>query len=184
MTTRLLELQLGEYLAYWDGRQWAVGRRRRNDRSRIDSPHYLTGGSYITATDRLRRWARGRALHDPDLKLPPYWREDEGIKVSEPDLFEEAEKEAALDNLAELRADYLERVRAEMRRWAEDGEPITPDDARAYFESLNPPPPEKLSRNFLACVFREPGWRVVGTYKSETPGSHANRLNVYKWNGE
>ena len=93
---------------------------------------------------------------------------------------EERKRDEALAHLEETRADYLDRVRTAMRRWAEDGHPITPDDARDYFESLNPPGPERLSRNFLGCVFRGREWEVVGTYRSATPGSHGNRLNIYR----
>lgn len=94
--------------------------------------------------------------------------------------FESQAKAQALDSLEAIRAEYLERVRAQMRRWAETGAVVTPDDARAYFESLNPPGPEHLSRNFLGCVFRGAEWEFAGTYKSQTPGSHANRLNMYR----
>lgn len=87
------------------------------------------------------------------------------------------------------RADYLSRVRAAMRRlyrarYADVGERavVTPDDARRVFEAMGPP--RSMSRNFLGGVFRERGWEIVGTYASETPGSHGNRLNQYAWRGE
>ena len=97
---------------------------------------------------------------------------------------EERKRDEALDSLEQTRRIYLDRVRATMRRWAGDGGAITPDDARDYFESLDPPGPERLSRNFLGCVFRGREWEVVGTYTSATPGSHGNRLNIYRLRGK
>jgi len=178
------EVDLGAYLARWDGRQWAVGRKRPSDPSKIERPRYFGSTTYTKATERLRTWAQDRARLDAGLVLPPHWQRDSETDLDAgPDLFsqpsEEAEKERVLGDLAELRADYLERIREEVRRRAEMGMRVTPDDARDYFESLNPPPPEELSRNFLAAVFRTREWEVVGTYKSTTPGSHANRLNEY-----
>ena len=83
---------------------------------------------------------------------------------------------------------YLERVRFRMRslyeaRYRDQGEraSVTPDDARRVFEAMGPP--ATMSRNFLAAVFREPGWEVVGTYRSATENSHGNRLNAYAWRG-
>lgn len=58
---------------------------------------------------------------------------------------------------------------------------VRPDDARAYFETLNPP--AEMSRNFLAAVFREPGWECIGRYRSGTAGSNGNELKAYRWVG-
>lgn len=111
--------------------------------------------------------------------------------MSELDLFtaavaeERARRSPA--SMEEARAHYLELVRAEMRRRAESrfralggGYSLSPDLARSFFESLDPPPPPDLSRNFLACVFRGREWVPVGTYRSTTPGSHGNRLQRYR----
>ena len=98
-------------------------------------------------------------------------------------------------DLARLRRSYLATIRGRMfvlwmmRVDAHGREKafVTPDDARAYFESLAPPPPEELSRNFLAGVWKEKGWKKLsgtdGTYYSETKGSHGNELKKYAWGG-
>ena len=106
------------------------------------------------------------------------WGEQLSLAGIEP---EEAARDRALEAMeaSELRAHYLEIIRREMKRRGEAGLRCTPDYARVFFESLDPPPPELLSRNFLGCVFRSGEWQVVGTYQSSTPGSHANRLNIY-----
>lgn len=108
------------------------------------------------------------------------------------DRTELAKGHAVLDDLAELRAEYLEQVRAEMRRlWhsrlmslPEERCTVSADDARAAFERLGPPPPEELSRSFLGGVFRTPEWEAVGMTNSTTPGSHGNLIRVYRWRGE
>lgn len=62
---------------------------------------------------------------------------------------------------------------------------VTPDDAREYFEGMDPPPPpaSELSRNFLAVVFRTKEWEPVGRYRSQVSGSHGNELRTYRWRG-
>lgn len=99
----------------------------------------------------------------------------------------EAEIGAAIvDELAELRAEYLEHIRIEMvrlyrdRRYSDVTPYVSGDDARRYFESLDPPSPEELSRNFLAGVWREKRWIRVGWIKSTTEGSHGNRIAAYQ----
>lgn len=99
-------------------------------------------------------------------------------------------RDAAFADMQEARDHYLRLVREEMvrrahRRFAAlgGGYSLSPDVARAFFEKQMqpaPPPPEELSRNFLALVFRGPEWVAVGTYRSTTPGSHGNRLNRYR----
>lgn len=115
--------------------------------------------------------------------------------IAQSDLFLERESERQRGSriVAELaerpdRAEYLIRVRAAMRRlyrarYADVGEraTVTPDDARRVFEAMGPP--KSLNRNFLGGVFRERGWEIVGTYASQTRGSHGNRLNQYRWTG-
>jgi hypothetical protein len=113
---------------------------------------------------------------------------------------EEAERDRVLENLAEARSAWLEDIRAEMWRlylerdreqfleWSRGIEPASPpyvtaDDARAYFESLGPPPPEALSRNFLGSVFRGRAWERVGYTTSRTPGSHANLIAKWQFVG-
>lgn len=94
-------------------------------------------------------------------------------------------REEAFDRMeaSEIRAHYLRLIRKEMRRRALRGVRVNPDHARTYFESLNPPGPEELSRNFLGCVFRGKEWVWAGTYRSQTTGSHGNRLNEYEIRG-
>jgi hypothetical protein len=119
-------------------------------------------------------------LFDPPANIPAPPR------VSEREIGRRAVAEVA--SLPE-RAAYLQRIRDKMRQvyrmkvdlYGEHGASVTPDDARRYFESMNPP--AGLSRNFLAAVWREPGWEIVGVYHSETRGSHGNKLNRYRWVG-
>lgn len=59
---------------------------------------------------------------------------------------------------------------------------VTADDARRIIDA-----DERFSgvnRNFLGALFKVPGWRSVGFHKSETAGSHANRLMRWVWEGE
>lgn len=99
------------------------------------------------------------------------------------------ERPAAPPELSERR-EYLEAIRSRMRMLyrsragihGSDRARVTPDDARYAFESMNPP--AGISRNFLAHVFREPGWVVVGEYESATNGAHRNKLQAYAWRGE
>lgn len=95
------------------------------------------------------------------------------------------ERDRILANLSDSRSGWLEAIRAEMhllyqrRRTAWGAEAfVTADDARSYFEGLNPPPPEALSRNFLGSVFKK-GWETCGLSNSQTKGRHGNR--IYKW---
>lgn len=80
---------------------------------------------------------------------------------------------------ARMRALYRQRVQAYGVDYPKAF--VSPDDGRAYLESLNPP--ENMSRNFMAAVFREPGWVVVGTYTSATKNGHGNKLQKYAWRG-
>ena len=139
--------------------------------------------------------------HAPTSNLPLFSPPEPNPEVEE--------KHRALEELeeSELRARYLTKIRGAMLRlWRrrfrflqrEAGEldlppaqrwpgypeaVVTPDDAREYFEDLDPPGPEDLSRNFLASVFRGSEWEAVDTYKSRTEGSHANELKAYAWAG-
>lgn len=116
----------------------------------------------------------------------------ERVPTSTLPLFAESEREKGRRIVGELatlpdRAAYLELIREKMRRvyrlrvdlHGEHGAWVTPDDARRFFESLNPP--AGISRNFLAGVWREPGWQIVGIYHSATKNSHGNKLNRYRW---
>lgn len=106
--------------------------------------------------------------------------------------FSEAEKgHEEVARLAELRADYLERIRRRMRilyfervaLWGEERAHVTPDDARRAFEAMHPPSGEELNRNFLAAVFQPREWVVLELrgHVSRTAGSHGNRLNTYRF---
>lgn len=96
-----------------------------------------------------------------------------------------------LTNLSreELRRAYLEALREEMRKLyrrrrmdPEVGEPaVCADDAREVFESWNPPPPDDLSRNFLAAIWLPDCWVPVGRTRSNTPGSHGNEIRTYAY---
>lgn len=112
---------------------------------------------------------------------------------------EVAERDHALASLEERRGAYLKLIRAAMGRlygervyavrhgigwWDRDGSAeavawVSADDARRYFEALNPP--AELSRNFLGQVFREAGWVALPGRRilSTTPGSHANELKCW-----
>jgi hypothetical protein len=105
---------------------------------------------------------------------------------------EVAEWDRIAKELANYRAESLEKIRDEMIRlwllradcYGVDEATVTPDDARRYFErELDPPPASELSRNFLAVVFRSPEWQTVGRYRSQIAGSHGNELRSYRWRG-
>lgn len=125
------------------------------------------------------------SLHAPVTELPLF--------APPPRVAEEEKGREAVAAAAEPsgKANYLRMVRARMRaiyrsRVGAYGADhpracVRPDDARAYFETLNPP--AGMSRNFLGAVFREPGWTVVGEYRSGTDRSHGNKLNEYRWTG-
>lgn len=115
------------------------------------------------------------------------------------DAFKEIEtKERVFAEMAEARKVLLAEVREGMRRLyahLKDYEGLEPnppvfvcgDDARSFFEALpGVPPPEILSRNFLAAVWREPGWRVIPykVHQSCVEGSHGRRVLCYEWVGE
>ena len=176
------DVDLGTWLAKWDGRQWAVGPRRATQPNAIYRPRYFTG---LTAPSIWRQgvtpYIRDASRRDKGIRLPLDGRDAPRASSQALDLFtEEDAKHQILDAMeaSELRASYLVVVRGEMRRRASRGSEVDPDEARAFFESLNPP--EDLSRNFLACVFRGPEWEACGTYKSQTANSHANELKRYR----
>lgn len=106
---------------------------------------------------------------------------------------EEDARDAALAALEVSRASLLKWLRREMKRlYAQrvidrgyDRAFVSADDARKILDSdPKVPGPDKLSRNFLGTLFKgEKGWRACGFTKSETPGSHANLLRIWRWEG-
>lgn len=103
---------------------------------------------------------------------------------------EEAIRDSVLADLESRNAEILAWLRRRMvviyRIRCEDvGQSeafVTADDARAILDAdrrFN-----GLCRNFLGALFRgQTGWVACGWHKSETPGSHANRLMRWKWVG-
>ena len=175
-------VRLGSWILRRSGRSWMLARACPSGK--------LTHRSYYTSVQTGAE-ALGRAFWEEKGVVMPQetvaalrasadaWGEQLSLLGIGP---EEEARDRALEAMeaSELRQHYLEIIRKEMRRRAEAGLTATPDDARAFFESLDPPPPELLSRNFLGCTFRTGEWEVVGTYRSRTAGSHANRLNRYR----
>lgn len=111
---------------------------------------------------------------------------------------EQALRDAALERLEALRADWLARIRQAMRllyaerqeaiardgHWAgpQGPEPrpwVSADDARLWFEAQRDR--ADLNRNFLGGTFRGHGWHpLIGRrILSTTAGSHANELKVW-----
>lgn len=107
-----------------------------------------------------------------------------GIKTEAEVAADEAEeRDRVLRHLAWLRKDYLAQIRTHLKRL---DRPVTADDARAYFEQLpNVPGPDTISRNFLGATFKGPGWVATGDMVlSTTKGRHANRIFVWRWEGD
>lgn len=76
---------------------------------------------------------------------------------------------------------YKQRVYAQGHGLAH----VTADDARVLIDT-DPriPGADKLNRNFLGKLFLAPGWKWTGEFvKSRTPGSHANLLKCWRWEG-
>lgn len=90
-----------------------------------------------------------------------------------------------------LRRSYLDALDEEMkllycRRVREWPRPayVTPDEARQKFESWDPPSSDDLSRNFLGALWLRGHWQKTGqTIHSETPNSHGNELDCWKYTG-
>lgn len=55
--------------------------------------------------------------------------------------------------------------------------PISADDVRRRLEVLHP---DIEPGNWLGALFRGKEWQPVGFTKSRTPGSHANRLVLWR----
>ncbi len=174
------EIRLGSWVCRPAGRGWVVGRQtgRRMTRRTYHDGRPRAVAALVAAIER----EKGVRMPHHVLDALRATSEATGLQLSlvgiEPEV--EIGRRALAGMEGEpLRAHYLELVRREMRRRGAGGGGVTPDMARKYFESLDPPPPEQLSRNFLGCVFRGREWQAVGTYPSETPGSHGNLLNIY-----
>ena len=104
---------------------------------------------------------------------------------------EEEKRDAVLADLGDRKAELLDWLRKKLviiyRFRCEDvgriNAYVTADDARrlldadARFDGMN--------RNFLGALFKASGWKPTGGFhKSETPGSHANRLIKWRYDGE
>lgn len=155
---------------------------------------YYAGGvkgeqGALVAMVRAFRREKGAHMSEAAAKALDALEDAFGQQIELPgfEIEDRARREAfELMESSDIRRKYLERIRAEMRRHARrfDGT-ATPDDARRAFEAMDPPPVALLSRNFLALVFQTPEWTPTGrTYRSQTKGSHGNRLNVYRYTGE
>lgn len=73
---------------------------------------------------------------------------------------------------------YRFRVAADGR----DNAYVTADDGRRILPRCPYPVPE--CKNFCGAIFKAKGWRAVGFHKSETPGSHGNRLMRWVFDGD
>jgi hypothetical protein len=60
---------------------------------------------------------------------------------------------------------------------------VSADDARKLIDRM--PEFQGKCMNFLGALFKAPGWKPTGNYHtSTTPGSHANKLVCWRWEGE
>lgn len=103
---------------------------------------------------------------------------------------EEAAKEAVLSELADSNAAVLDWLRQRLKiiyriRCYDVGVRqayVSADDARVILDA--DPRFNGKCRSFLGALFKAPGWKPTGEYhKSTTPGSHANRLVAWKYEG-
>lgn len=110
--------------------------------------------------------------------------------VESPPSSEEQIRDEILADLGERRKEVLDWLRRRLviiyRFRCEDvGKEsafVTADDARKIIDA-----DERfkgVNKNFLGALFKASGWRAVGFHKSETPGSHANRLMRWIWEGQ
>ena len=170
------EIRIGQWVARPTTRGWVVGRLAKA--GKLSRPTYWKRAEgALKAVCAAYETERGVVLPPEAIARLRATAEASGGELT---LSEVEVGERVLDAMeaTALRAHYLDLVRAHMVTLDTGYYPVTPDDARAYFESLDPPP--TMSRNFLACVFRDGQWEACGTYRSKTPGSHGNRLNQYR----
>jgi hypothetical protein len=104
---------------------------------------------------------------------------------------EEVIRDEILSDLATRNADLLNYLRGRLkvtyRFLVEDvGREfayVTADDARRILDADRRF--DGVCRNFLGALFKGPGWKSTGAFhKSRTPGSHANRLLCWRFDGE
>lgn len=104
----------------------------------------------------------------------------------------EADKrDAVLADLADRKSDLLDWLRKKLvivyRFRCEDVGRVhafvTADDARRILDADERF--DGMGRCFLGALFKAPGWKPTGHFhKSETKGSHANRLLCWRYDGE
>lgn len=140
----------------------------------------------MTATPTLFETVAANAVEVSGLPHPsprPYAAMPENVEL--------VIRDEILADLAALRRSILDWlhpriVRLYRQRLAAQGYErayVCADDLRIILDA-DPriPPPERLNRNFLGSFWRTPGWRPLGaTVKSRTPGSHANKLECWRW---
>lgn len=103
---------------------------------------------------------------------------------------EEQIRDEILADLGERRREVLDWLRRRLvviyRFRVEDiGEAnawVTADDARKIIDADHRF--DAVNKNFLGALFKVKGWRAVGFHKSETEGSHANRLMRWIYEGD
>ena len=102
--------------------------------------------------------------------------------MTQPDLFEQAQRDRVLTRTEARYGRYLALLRGELARTSRDHGAVSADDARRFM-AAHPELGWPAGNNWLGALFRVPGWRCVGTTLSRTPGSHANLLRTWVWEG-
>lgn len=88
------------------------------------------------------------------------------------------------DVLGWLRRALVKVYRFNLEAYGPESAPVTADDARRLLPRCPYPVPE--CKNFLGSLFKDGNWRAVGfmDHKSQTPGSHGNRLMRWVYTGD
>lgn len=100
-------------------------------------------------------------------------------------LSERDKTDVLLALLAHRHIDKLDWLRRQVRaHYQQHMVPLTTDDCRPLIEAMERAGmSDPTNRNWAGCIFRGAGWRCVGFTHSRLPGSHANLLRQWVYEG-
>ncbi len=87
-------------------------------------------------------------------------------------------KEAGIDRVASNNTTFIDLMRAEAMRIANQRGWVSSDDLRVYASQLNLEP---THCNAYGAVFKGPRWKIVGRRKSAVPGNHAREIKIWAY---